>query len=309
MSTRPGSPCFDNWPDVTTRRASNANDWRNRVGVVLDQLSNFRMGKILSFTIGKPLMHVRPLSSVSPPVSPSISLLSFPLLSSHLYLFSFSSLTISVSLLFFSFISSSLLFASVWCVLCCAVLCCTVLCCAVLCCCVLLYVVVLLSLVVLCVCVSLCHVSGVEQCVQVMRRISGIGNVPSKTYSFVEPLGHVIPLRGQILVCRTDDDPPRPPLPCVHPKRPRVYRQHVHICKHMWSCCQYTRGRLGGTHGVFQRVTPHTTPHTTTTTATATHNNDNDNDTQRQRQRRRQPTCSFIRLNREKPTRCRHSKD
>ena len=68
-------------------------DWRIRAGVVLDQLSN-----LSGFSF-------------------NLSLLSFPLLSSHLYLFS------SLSL-FVSFISSSLLFASVlWRVLCCVVVC------------------------------------------------------------------------------------------------------------------------------------------------------------------------------------------
>ena len=27
------------------------------------------------------------------------------------------------------------------------------------------------------------------------------------------------------------------------------YRQHVHMCKHMWVWCRYTRGRFGCTHG------------------------------------------------------------
>ena len=34
-------------------------------------------------------------------------------------------------------------------------------------------------------------------------------------------------------------------LPCVHPKRPRVYQQHVRTCKHMWVRCRYTQGRFG----------------------------------------------------------------
>ena len=84
------------------------------------------MGKIQRFTVGEPL-HVRTLLlSSSSGFSFNLSLLSFPLLSSRLCLFSFLSLFISVSLLLFSFISSSLLFASVWRVLCCFGLCCAV---------------------------------------------------------------------------------------------------------------------------------------------------------------------------------------
>ena len=37
--------------------------------------------------------------------------------------------------------------------------------------------------------------------------------------------------------------------PCVRSKRPRVYRQHVHTWKHMWTCCRYTRWRFERTHG------------------------------------------------------------
>ena len=44
--------------------------------------------------------------------------------------------------------------------------------------------------------------------------------------------------------------------PCVHPKRPFVYRQHVHTCQHMWVWCRYTRSDLdghteGGSHRQF----------------------------------------------------------
>ena len=83
----------------------------------------------------------------------------------------------------------------------------------VLCCAVLLYDVVL--------CVSLCHVSGVEQLYQAMRMIAGIGNVLFSTcsqtsneqdlrVSFGEPLKHVITLRGPFIVSRKlaiRDDP------------------------------------------------------------------------------------------------------
>ena len=53
-------------------------------------------------------------------------------------------------------------------------------------------------------------------------------------------------LRGQILVSRTDDDPcPQ----CVDSTRPRVYRHHAHILKHMYAWCPHTRRRFECTHG------------------------------------------------------------
>ena len=39
--------------------------------------------------------------------------------------------------------------------------------------------------------------------------------------------------------------------PCVRSKRPRVYRQHAHMLKHMCAWCRYTRGCFGRTHGHF----------------------------------------------------------
>ena len=48
----------------------------------------------------------------------------------------------------------------------------------------------------------------------------------------------MITVRGQIPVSRTGDDPCPP---CVHSKRPRVYRHHAHMCFNM---C-----RGAGTHG------------------------------------------------------------
>ena len=35
---------------------------------------------------------------------------------------------------------------------------------------------------------------------------------------------------------------------CVHPKRPRVCRQHAHMRFNMCACCRYTRGRFECTH-------------------------------------------------------------
>ena len=37
--------------------------------------------------------------------------------------------------------------------------------------------------------------------------------------------------------------------PCVHSKRPRVCRQHTHMCFHMCAWCLYTRRRFVSTHG------------------------------------------------------------
>ena len=96
-----------------------------RASVVLDQLSN-----LSGFSF-------------------NLSLLSFSLLSSHLYLFS------SLSL-FVCFMSTSLLFACV-----------------------------LWRVLRVCVC-FLCHVSGVEQCVQVKRINGGLSNVLFLTCSQTE---------------------------------------------------------------------------------------------------------------------------
>ena len=90
-----------------------------------------------------------PLSSCSIVTLMHLSLLSLPLLSSHLSIFSFSALFISVSLLL------SLLLCGVLC----GVLCCVVLCCDVLCRCVLLYVVVLCVWLCVCLCVYIQNVS------------------------------------------------------------------------------------------------------------------------------------------------------
>ena len=135
--------------------------------------------------------------------------------------------------------------------------------------------------------------------------------------SFGEPLGHVITLRGQILVSRTGDDPSSPP--CVHSTRlrvcvqnvPRVYRQQAH----MFPTC----GLGAGTHGdvlnlhtesvlevytgffhVFFTVPQHTkhthTPYTTRPQRHHHHNDthhitqhgDRNRETQRKRDKRRQ---------------------
>ena len=38
-------------------------------------------------------------------------------------------------------------------------------------------------------------------------------------------------------------------VPCVRPKRPRVYRHHARMFRHMCAWCQHTRERFGRTHG------------------------------------------------------------
>ena len=93
--------------------------------------------------------------------------------------------------------------AHVWGVLCCAVLCCAVLCCVVVLC------------MCACLCVSLCHVSGVEQLCQARRMIGGIGNMLFSTYS---QMGKIQGFLGE------------PLMPCVHSKRHRVCRHHAHMC-------------------------------------------------------------------------------
>ena len=37
--------------------------------------------------------------------------------------------------------------------------------------------------------------------------------------------------------------------PCLDSKRPRVYRHHAHMLKHMCAWCRHTRGRFESTHG------------------------------------------------------------
>ena len=83
-----------------------------------------------------------------------------------------------------------------------------------------------------------------EQFYQGKRMIGGIGNMLFSAYSqtskwkrsktfFGEPLKHVIILRGQILLSRTDDDLPAPrgfnTSLCVRSKRPRVCQHHAHM--------------------------------------------------------------------------------
>ena len=182
------------------------------------------------------------------PVSRSISLSLSSLFPS--FLFSFVSLFISVSLRLFHLFFSSLCFCVAWSVLCCAVLCRVVLCCAMVCCCVLLYLCVVVSCVwTWTVCSREAKKWRTRQRV-VLDLFSNWKKVSSMGF-FVEPLTHVITLRGQILVSRTDDDPPFSLLPCVRSKRLRVYRHHTHMCLHVWTCCRYTRGRFGCTHGGF----------------------------------------------------------
>ena len=77
-----------------------------------------------------------------------------------------------------------------------------------------------------------------------------------------------------------DDDPPPSSLPCVRPKRPRVYVQNVPVYAGTTRTCVSTCGRGAGTHGdvlnvhtgtFFQCVTPHTTPHTLARPGTGGH--------------------------------------
>ena len=128
---------------------------------------------------------------------------------------------------------------------------------------------------------------------------------------FVDSLGHVIILHGQILASRnlTLSSPV-----CTFKTSSCVVARHVHMCLHIWTCYWYTRGRFGLYTRRFFSVSLYThhnhnhntlsQSHThdydrrhTTTTTTTTHNNT-------------QPTnCSFIRPNAGKLTRSRHSKN
>ena len=58
-------------------------------------------------------------------------------------------------------------------------------------------------------------------------------------------------VRGLFLVSRTGDDSvcPLKTPPCVRSIRPRVYRHHAHMLKHMCAWCRCTRGRFERTHG------------------------------------------------------------
>ena len=57
-------------------------------------------------------------------------------------------------------------------------------------------------------------------------------------------------------VCGFSDTPP-----CVRSKRPRVYRHHAHMLKHVCAWCRYTRGRFERTHAL---LSPPPTNHTHT---------------------------------------------
>ena len=115
--------------------------------------------------------------------------------------------------------------------------------------------------------------------------------------TFGEPLGHVIILRGQILVNSTDDDP--------HPRR-RVSIQNVPVCTFKTSpcmpaprTCDSTCARGAGIHGnvldghtgffSVSHHTPHHTPHRThhNTRHNTTQQHDH-NTTRRERQRQRE---------------------
>ena len=45
-------------------------------------------------------------------------------------------------------------------------------------------------------------------------------------------------------------------FPCVHSKRPRVYRHHAHMCRNMCAWCRQARGLFERTHGVHGRRQP-----------------------------------------------------
>ncbi len=153
-----------------------------------------------------------------------------------------------------------------------------------------------------------------EQLHQVKRMIRGIGRVLFSTYSqtwnlqdpvvtFGEPLGHVITPCGQILVSRTDDEPPPPrrvsiqnvPV-CTFKTSPCVPAPRAHVETHV-RVMPATRGRFGWTYGVFTVPhTNHTTHHTAHTPQHKTwhntstrpqHHMERERETERDRERRR----------------------
>ena len=123
-----------------------------------------------------------------------------------------------------------------------------------------------------------------------------------------EPLKHVITVRGQILVSRTDDDP-LPPV-CVHSKRPRVWIQNIPVCTGTTRTCFNTCARGASIHGdvlnvhteaflkpntgfstffsVPQLTHTHQTHTTTNNTTTTQHNTQHHTETETERDRERQ---------------------
>ena len=90
------------------------------------------------------------------------------------------------------------------------------------------------SLLLRAVAVVSLKIAETEQLYQGKRMIGGIGNVLLSTCSQTEtgedPLwGQVMTLLGQILVCRTDDDPLHPPPVCMY-KTPSVCGNKTSPC-------------------------------------------------------------------------------
>ena len=196
---------------------------------------------------------------------------------SNLSGFSFTTLSLSLSLRLFHLFFSSLCF--------CAVACSVLRCCMWLCC-----VCVSVCVVVSCVwswpvCLGEANKWRTRQRGVVLDLFSNWQKVTSMGF-FVELLEHVAIQRGQGLVSRNWRWPPHTSSPCVRSKRLRVYRHHTHMSVH-------TCGRVAGTHGDvldvhtgFFQVSLHSTPLTTP---------HHDNDT-RQRQRQRHTTTHNLQL-------------
>ena len=123
----------------------------------------------------------------------------------------------------------------------------------------------------------------------VVDHFSNLKLVRSPRVSVGEPLKHVITIRGQILVSRTDDDPP-PATPCVHLKRARVCPSKTSPCvpaprAHVFQHVRVVPAYTEWTHGVF---TPHTHHNTTTQHKTQHHNTTTTSHGDRKRQRQRE---------------------
>ena len=125
-------------------------------------------------------------------------------------------------------------------------------------------------------------------------------------FTFVEPLKHVITVRGQTSVSRTGDDPLQPVCPskiasvCTLKTSPCVPAPRAHVFQHMCPWCRHTRRGFECTHGgdfeakyvmlhVFFSVPQHTNTHThqTHTTTTTTHTTQHNTQHHTERERRR----------------------
>ena len=106
-----------------------------------------------------------------------------------------------------------------------------------------------LSLLALSLSVSLspCDVA----CCVVCDVVCGSAHVVSVVVSVVCVVVAVVVVVVCVCVCGVHAEKHRVStqhVPCVRSKRPRVCRQHAHMCFNMCACCRHTRGRFERTH-------------------------------------------------------------